>query len=310
MEQLYGKKFLTCNMHLHCHLREVLLDYGPVFGFWLFSFERYNGHLGSTYTNNRSVEIKFMRDFLKERFLLPSSGNLPTLQQDTFLPIFHRGKDKVSRTENMLHSYYKFSQMESLSGVLWYDNRNIQAPTSYESELLKPEYIGGLFQAYRAMYPDNTNICLDDIPLTVKKFTSLLLGTERFGSKGECRNLRTARILASWHAGDGSVSSTSSLSPGIVDYYILHKFHLNGMEREHYFAFVRWFKKHPRKQCLGTFKTLPVWHATMFERNGTSCFLPVHRIHSLFTGATLFIDNVNLLAVCAIPRHANISQAN
>jgi len=29
------------------------MDYGPVFGFWLFSFERYNGHLGSTYTNNR-----------------------------------------------------------------------------------------------------------------------------------------------------------------------------------------------------------------------------------------------------------------
>jgi len=146
MEQLYGKKFLTCNMHLHCHLRKVLMDYGPVFGFWLFSFERYNGHLGSTYTNNRSVEIKFRRDFLKERFLLPSVRNLPTPQQDTFLPIFHRGKGKVSRTENMLHSYYKLSQMESFSGVEWYDNRNIQAPTCYESELLKPEYIGGLFR--------------------------------------------------------------------------------------------------------------------------------------------------------------------
>ena len=40
MEKLYGKEFLTCNMHLHCHLHSVLLDYGPVFGFWLFSFER------------------------------------------------------------------------------------------------------------------------------------------------------------------------------------------------------------------------------------------------------------------------------
>ena len=83
-----------------------------IVGFWLFSFERYNGHLGSTYINNRSFEIKFMRDFLKERFLLPSSRNLPTPQQDTFLPIFHRGKDKVSRKEKMLHSYYKLSQIE------------------------------------------------------------------------------------------------------------------------------------------------------------------------------------------------------
>ena len=159
MEQFYGKKFLTCNMDLHCHLRKVLLDYGPVFGFWLFLFERYNGHLGATYTNNRTVEIKFMRDSLKERFLLPSSRNLPTLQQDTFLPIFHRGRDKVSRAENTLHSYYKLSQMESFSGLEWYDNRNIQAPTFYESELPKPEYIGGLFQAYRTMYPGHTNIC-------------------------------------------------------------------------------------------------------------------------------------------------------
>ena len=54
MEKLYGKQFLTCNMHLHCHLHSVLLDYGPVFGFWLFSFERYNGRLGSTVTIKQS----------------------------------------------------------------------------------------------------------------------------------------------------------------------------------------------------------------------------------------------------------------
>jgi len=75
MEKLYGKQFLTCNMHLHCHLHSVLMDYGPVFGFWLFSFERYNGQLGSTLTNNRSVEIQFMRDFLKERFLMRTFAN-------------------------------------------------------------------------------------------------------------------------------------------------------------------------------------------------------------------------------------------
>ena len=76
METLYGKQFLTCNMHLHRHLHSVLLDYGPVFGFWLFSFERYNGQIGSTLTNNRSVEIQFMRDFLKEHFLMPSANHL------------------------------------------------------------------------------------------------------------------------------------------------------------------------------------------------------------------------------------------
>ena len=45
-EQLYGKHRVTPNIHLHTHLVESILDYGPVYLFWLFSFERYNGTLG------------------------------------------------------------------------------------------------------------------------------------------------------------------------------------------------------------------------------------------------------------------------
>ena len=43
VEQLYGGPMVTPNMHMHCHIREVLLDYGPVYSFWCFSYERYNG---------------------------------------------------------------------------------------------------------------------------------------------------------------------------------------------------------------------------------------------------------------------------
>ncbi|OAD68817.1 hypothetical protein PHYBLDRAFT_66923 [Phycomyces blakesleeanus NRRL 1555(-)] len=32
-------------MHLHFHLRETVLNFGPVYGYWLFSFERCNGIL-------------------------------------------------------------------------------------------------------------------------------------------------------------------------------------------------------------------------------------------------------------------------
>lgn len=46
-EKLYGKEFCTMNLHLHAHLKACILDYGPVYSFWLFSFERMNGVLGS-----------------------------------------------------------------------------------------------------------------------------------------------------------------------------------------------------------------------------------------------------------------------
>ena len=38
VQQLYGENSVTPNMHFHGHLKEVVLDFGPVYEFWLFSF--------------------------------------------------------------------------------------------------------------------------------------------------------------------------------------------------------------------------------------------------------------------------------
>ena len=40
VEKLYGTGRITPNMHMHIHLADCVLDYGPVYSFWLFSFER------------------------------------------------------------------------------------------------------------------------------------------------------------------------------------------------------------------------------------------------------------------------------
>ena len=46
-EKLYGAERVSPNMHMHNHLCECVLDFGPVYACWLFSFERYNGIMGS-----------------------------------------------------------------------------------------------------------------------------------------------------------------------------------------------------------------------------------------------------------------------
>ena len=63
VERLYGKLTVTPNMHLHGHLKECIHDFGTLYGFWCFSFERYNGLLGSFKTNNNNPEIQIMRKF-------------------------------------------------------------------------------------------------------------------------------------------------------------------------------------------------------------------------------------------------------
>ena len=63
-QQLYGSSACTPNMHLHSHLKECLLDFGPPQAFWCYPFERYNGILGQYHTNRRSIESKLMKKFV------------------------------------------------------------------------------------------------------------------------------------------------------------------------------------------------------------------------------------------------------
>ena len=64
-QEIMGADSCTPNMHMHLHLKECIINYGPVYAFWAFSFERYNGKLGSYHTNNRSLTITIMRKFIE-----------------------------------------------------------------------------------------------------------------------------------------------------------------------------------------------------------------------------------------------------
>lgn len=52
VECLYGSSCCTPNMHLHLHLKQIILDFSPAHATWCYSFERYNGMLGSISTSN------------------------------------------------------------------------------------------------------------------------------------------------------------------------------------------------------------------------------------------------------------------
>jgi hypothetical protein len=46
IENTYGPEFITSNIHLALHIPDCCRDYGPVYSFWLFPFERLNGYIG------------------------------------------------------------------------------------------------------------------------------------------------------------------------------------------------------------------------------------------------------------------------
>ena len=85
VERIYGNDAISPNMHMHGHLKEAILDYGPMQEFWLFSFERYNGILGKQPTNNKEIESqlmsRFLNDLVDSTFLYPEELLVKTLNQ-------------------------------------------------------------------------------------------------------------------------------------------------------------------------------------------------------------------------------------
>ncbi|OAD66582.1 hypothetical protein PHYBLDRAFT_152381 [Phycomyces blakesleeanus NRRL 1555(-)] len=67
---LYRKSAMTSNMHLHLHLSKCVHDFGLIYAFWLFSFERYNGLLKNMETNQKGgSESIMMKKFLERTYI-------------------------------------------------------------------------------------------------------------------------------------------------------------------------------------------------------------------------------------------------
>ena len=74
IETNYGRDKITSNLHLSLHLYDCSFDYGPLYAFWCFSFERMNGVLGSLPNSNRKIEPELMRRLMFDSQVISSSG--------------------------------------------------------------------------------------------------------------------------------------------------------------------------------------------------------------------------------------------
>ena len=126
------------------------------------------------------------------------------------------------------------------------------------------------------MYPylDLTTAFLNS---TYKKYSSLCVGKERFGSGTESRLYKHARVMASW-VGDEDEISLGISRPGQVNYFLEHSFVID--KNGHCFACVQWFKEYPNNLLFKN--PLSVYYAKVFKLPGPTTFIPVQRIQSRF----------------------------
>ncbi|KAG1441499.1 hypothetical protein G6F56_011453 [Rhizopus delemar] len=80
MATVYAVHKVMSDMHFNMHLMQGILDYGPVYSYWLFNFERYNGDVKLANTNRKGdIERTFAHTFLKRVHLEDYMRSIPTL---------------------------------------------------------------------------------------------------------------------------------------------------------------------------------------------------------------------------------------
>ncbi|KAL3858312.1 hypothetical protein ACJMK2_012906 [Sinanodonta woodiana] len=160
-EKLYGEDRVTPNMHMHAHLDQCINDFGPIYSFWLFSFERENGILGSMPINRRNIEIQLMRKFIKNLHSLDIVCNLNILSDfgSEFNKLFGLDElpDRGTLSEMSRKPDFEYIKLSSrnvdFQNADWRLNDGIEYPSGKSMALTEVE-VKHLFQMYGVLYPN------------------------------------------------------------------------------------------------------------------------------------------------------------
>ncbi|OAD67783.1 hypothetical protein PHYBLDRAFT_174102 [Phycomyces blakesleeanus NRRL 1555(-)] len=293
-ETLYGESSITPNMHLHMHLHESTLNFGLVYVFWLYSFERYNSKLKNIKTNRRNgLEVTFMRVFLEKAFI----GSFLRAYSTNFsspLIEFLEGVAQVKSNSNSSSPLnldaghppvlpFSLAMFQQAATNPWY---NLQPLT-----MMKDDHYQWLFEFYVKAYRSTSvsfcvvgrisigeNVFVNNRIQKVKKIS--LLGQEYCSGEKKKRG-SFVRVLFLERTNDDV-----SEFPGQIEYLFTHTIKIGGVKRVSTFAFIKWFPAyHSSSHQPLADQGLQLWDKGFMEEDA-SCIVPVHHLHSCFALTT------------------------
>lgn len=305
IERLYGSSVVTPNMHMHCHLSQCVSDYGPIYSFWLFSFERYNGHLGNMPNNSRAIEMQLMRRFLRDSFV--HSLEFPSLYNDEFKKHFPTVVSETVHSDvEILKIMYMSKRSALIIGQDWQISSVFECNKSSCHVFCSEDY-AMLKKTYCHLYPsDNEHI--DCMPKSFRKCSSITFGGEVFGSY-KSRHKRSSYIMAYWHDNDGKIISdvgSGDLQPGIIQYFVQHNLLMGNESRVHLFAKVFWLMPFPNVYRFHCGKPVEIWKKNIYDTFGPSAFIPVQRIFCRYICAEGKLYNKSVSYICPIMKGMNV----
>ena len=293
-ERIMGKEHCTPNMHLHLHLRECLYNYGPVYAFWCFSWERFNGILGSFHINNHAISIQFMRKYLTG--CVARNGKHFNTDFHTFLNL---GKDKeIVSNEAIIKLHELHNKIDFTGSMLEFEGceqvlsvkKAFAALTNLDFECLE--------NLFKKLYPDDKLIRLSRFVTEIKRIklaNELITYSEhrRGYQHGSC-------VMAKWLGYELDLSS-DIIRPAVVESLYEIKLIFEHRTIKMNIARVKWFRTHVKKHHYGINSPTLLWN-TIYEDFSVMELIPVKFIVGRFTFVTSFIrfnkteaDNVNIV---------------
>lgn len=281
-ERLFGKDCITPNMHLHCHLCECVMDYGPLHSFWCFAYERYNGILGAMPNNNRSIECQLMQRFLRESQALsfPNPGEF----SEDLLPLFPKIQQTGSVADTMSSIQHTATDTGTQAWTLDSLGSFIQLPKFCSRCVLDSQQRACAVKLYCNLYSvSETEV---DIAHTCVSYTSVVVNSKAFGTH-KSRTASSSIVVANWDSSvfAGSSTALSGLRAARIEKFYKHAVAINGEAKVHVLASLSWFKDHPQKFLLG--KPVTVWYFDLFE------FCGLAPVQLLVSRAVSLVDKLN-----------------
>ena len=264
-EDMYGSKYCTPNMHMHTHIKSCILEFGPTYGFWCFSFERYNGILGSFSTNNHALTITLMKKFvnglrIEASYQQLEFDNLPTLEDFKL-----RNSETLGETTIALD--YARRNLDVTVECL----SNIYSVASVPKLARLPDIeMNEIHDGLIMLLGDQENI---EVSRYYQSFNKLRLGRELISCYRKNASQKDCNVIVVYGHIQVDRRPATVMKIGKIDFVICKP---NGtrIQESVMFAQVRYFKDHPEKNWFGQYCPMKLYDTLV----DSTRFVPIHYI--------------------------------
>ena len=308
VERLCGREYCTPNMHMHLHLQQTILDFGPAHSTWCFSFERYNGKLGSISTNKHSVDTQFMQRFLRTQMAHSLFRRIDDPELLQLLPLdtsnVKSSSLKMTNDSDLLHLLELFHGNLDCNNFRYNDSIFTQLQEPQLESVFNSHDIEQLHSLYQQLNPQNSIEYISPFYIRSERAS---IGGDTLGSIMNNRSASSASIIAAYWPTEGSSISCINYahkSIGKVLYYFtqsitVHKASaLTSQKMQYTMAFVQWMETHPQNSLYGISATLCY---NIYKAPSLCSFIPVLRIIAKCASCKIVLDDEEVFVACPIP---------